>query len=84
MKRDLIIYLPKVAKKLFCKLNFENPEFDLIAYHMIRTQTEKGNYPCPCCADGKIFCPCKDWVQKIKKGIAKEGDKCHCEVFEKV
>lgn len=86
--KDIVTYLPSVADKLNCELNFALPDFDKIAYHMIINKTQLGNYPCPCTIpiNGvySTFCPCKDWVQKCKNGTAKKGDKCHCEILEKV
>jgi ferredoxin-thioredoxin reductase catalytic subunit len=84
MEKSVIDHLLKTAKKLNCELNKWTPEFDQTIFHMIKTKTEKGNTCCPCDATGKTMCPCKDWVQKIKTGEAKPGDKCHCEVFVKV
>lgn len=83
--KQLDIYLPKVAEKLSCEINFANLSIGTIIHQMINTQSEKGHFYCPCSVvvEGypKVFCPCKEWVQKVKS--AKKGDKCHCEVFVK-
>ena len=84
MNKGVVSHLQETAKKLNCQLNTWSPEFDQTILYMIKTQTEKGNTRCPCDASGKTMCPCKDWVQNVLNGNAKPGDKCHCEVFEKL
>lgn len=88
MTKYIVTYLQEVAEKLNCELNYALDGFDTTLYWIIKTKTEKGNYPCPCTVPEngryKTFCPCKEWVQKVKKGEAETGDKCHCELFEKV
>lgn len=84
MEKSVIDHLLKTATKLNCELNKWTPEFDHTIFHMIKTKTEMGNARCPCVADGSVFCPCKPWVQAVKTGVAKTGDKCHCELFVKV
>ena len=93
MEKSVVTHLLRTETKLNCKLNASGLGFEDTIMHMIKTQTDKGNTPCPCVADGSVFCPCKPWVQRTmpKKGKkrekiepAKPGDKCHCELFVKV
>lgn len=82
--KSIVLHLTNVAINLDCMIDFSNSEIYKTISYMTENATEKGNVHCPCDASGKTFCPCRDWVQKIKKGEAKTGDKCHCEIFEKV
>lgn len=83
MGKSTIFHITNVAIKLDCVISSDPEIYETISYMKNHT-TEKGNTRCPCDASGKTFCPCKEWVQKVKKGKAKAGDKCHCEIFEKV
>jgi ferredoxin-thioredoxin reductase catalytic subunit len=82
--KSIVIHLVNVAQNLDCFIDFSNPEIDKTVTYMMENATQNGYVHCPCDASGKTFCPCKEWVQKVKLGDATTGDKCHCEVFEKV